>query len=74
MAASSGTQSMQMPKRQEVGHVEAGDQAPDEVDLLDEQARSGLEPPDEQPGHDDRGGRRAGRAEGDHRQNPTSIV
>ena len=52
----------------DVAEVHAGDQSPDEVLVLDEQQRPRLQPPDHQAAEQHRGGRRAGNAERQHRQ------
>ena len=52
----------------DVGQVHAGDQAPDEVLLFDEQQRPGLQPPDHQAAQQHRGRGRAGDAQRHHRQ------
>src|SRR5262249_44919581 len=52
----------------EIGDVEAGDEAPDEVLLLDEQHRAGLETPDEEAAEQHGGGRGAGNPQGQHGQ------
>src|SRR5438552_2240329 len=52
---------------QEVPQIDARDEPPDKVRMLDEEHRAGLESPDEKARHDHRGGRRAGYPERDHR-------
>ena len=50
-----------------------GDEAPDEVLLLDEEQRPGLQAPDEQPAQQHRGGGRARHAEREHRQQRADV-
>src|SRR5437879_10355491 len=52
---------------QEMPEVDAGDEAPDEVGVLDEKDRPWLEAPYEEPGHDDGGRWRSRNPERDHR-------
>src|SRR5205823_1041819 len=54
-------------ERHEMAEVDARDETPDEVLVLDEEHRSRLKAPDEEAGHDHGRGRRAGDPERDHR-------
>src|SRR5882762_332382 len=52
----------------EVAEVHGSDQAPDEVLVLDEEERPGIEPPHHQAAEQDRSRAGAGNAKGEHRQ------
>ena len=54
--------------RNDVADIHRGDQPPDEILLIDEQHRPGVQSPDHQPAHHDGGRRGAGNAEREHRQ------
>ena len=68
IAAKSGTQLSTMIRPRQIAEVHAGDEPPHEFLLLDEEQRSRLEAPDQQAAQQHGGGRRAGNAERDHRQ------
>ncbi len=67
-AAKTGTRQQHQGDGDDVADIHRGDQAPDEILLVDEQHRPGIEAPDHQAAHHDRCGRRAGNAEREHRQ------
>ena len=67
-AANSGTVVSTMHQADDVAEIHRGDQAPDEILVLDEQQRPGIEAPHHQAAEQDRRGAGAGNAERQHRQ------
>ena len=56
---------------EEVRHVETGNKAPDETLVFNEQHRPGFQTPDHHAAQQNRGSRRPGNTQGEHRQHGT---
>ena len=67
-AAKSGTVVSTITSPDYIAEIHRGDQAPDEILVLDEHQRTGIEPPDHQAAEQDRRRAGAGNAERQHRQ------